>query len=164
MMPAKVTLDTNVVLEYLKNQQRASTVRRLLDMVATGDIDLAVTARIRDDVPRPPLADRLNDLAVLGIREEPSVTRLGSWVLGRDVLGSENFVGVSETATVELSADGTTPPDWRDWDHLHAHYLRKRDVFLTWDRRILDLAPRLRTEVGLSIMSPEDYLDSRGAA
>jgi hypothetical protein len=34
-------------------------------------------------------------------------------------------------------------PDWRDWDHLGAQMLQRRDVFLTWDKAILRLTTRL---------------------
>ena len=50
-------------------------------------------------------------------------------------------------------------PDWRDWDHLHAHYLRRRDVFLTWDGGILDCADELKGKLDIVVMRPEEYLE-----
>lgn len=61
-----------------------------------------------------------------------------------------------------LEHQGKTTPDWRDWDHLHAHHLSGRDVFLTWDRRILDVGAELRERLGIIVVQPEDYLATLG--
>ena len=45
-----------------------------------------------------------------------------------------------------------------DWDHIHGHYLKGRDVFLTWDRPLLDAAPELKAQLGIVVMKPEDFL------
>ena len=55
-----VILDTNLVIVYLKNDYKAIVVARLLELARTGQLNLAVTTRVHSDVPRPPLADRLN--------------------------------------------------------------------------------------------------------
>lgn len=59
-----------------------------------------------------------------------------------------------------LEGQGKTPPDWRDWEYLHAHYLSGRDLFLTWDRRILDCGPELKRRLDLVVMQPEQYFES----
>ena len=51
-------------------------------------------------------------------------------------------------------------PDWRDWQHVWGHYLKGRDVFLTWDRPILDAATELKSKLGIVVMKPEDLLSS----
>ena len=51
------------------------------------------------------------------------------------------------------------PPDWRDWDHLHGHYLAERDAFLTWDVAILKSGHQLQDMLGLTVMKPEDCLE-----
>jgi len=63
----KLTLDTNLLLEYWKQQKRMDVTEKLLSLARLGKIDLAVTARIREDIPRPPLADRINELPELQI-------------------------------------------------------------------------------------------------
>ena len=123
-----------------------------------------VTARARDDIPRPPLADRINELPELNISETGSVTRLNHWVLGRDMLGSDEFMACLQRIEGEFQRQGMSSPDWRDWDHLHAHYLLRRDVFLTWDKAILAAGGELQTALGALVMAPEAYLEARGCA
>ena len=152
------TLDTNLLLEYWKEQPKAAVVERLLDLAQNGQLDLAVTSRISADVPRPPLSERINDLPELEIREIGSVTRLGYWRLGVDRFPSEAFSALEHRITGDFRRRGINPPDVRDWDHLHGHFLAGRDAFLTWDKRILDVAPDLQNELGIVVMKPDDYL------
>lgn len=159
-MPS-LTLDTNLILEYWRQRERVAAVEELISLAEANLVDLAVTARIREDIPNPPLAERINQLDELEVVETGSVTRLGSWVLGRDYLGDETFVEFSERMEQILSERGHRPPDWRDWDHLHSHLLQGRDIFLTWDNQILELRQHLEAEFGIIVMSPEEYLESR---
>ena len=133
-------------------------MERLLLLAKEDKVDLAVTARIREDVPLSPLAQKLNELPELGINETGSVTRLGYWVLGRDMRGDEAFNDFWPTAQALAEQRGKKPPDWRDWDHLHAHYLLRRDIFLTWDEGIICLSDDLQTHFGVVVMKPEAYL------
>jgi len=57
-----------------------------------------------------------------------------------------------------FASRGQAPPDWRDWDHLHAHYLQDRDIFITWDGAILAIAADLQREFGIIVLPPETYL------
>lgn len=154
----RVTLDTNLPIEYLKAQEKSDVVERLLQLARDGLLDLAVTARIHEDVTHPPLSERIEALLGQDIQEIGSVTRLGYWELGRDMLGSDEFVETSAALDAGLERQGRRPPDWRDWDHIHAHYLAGRDVFLTWDKDVLSLEEQLRTRLGIIVMKPEDYL------
>lgn len=128
LMVDRLTLDTDVIRRWFDQDARVEAVRELIEL-SDGLIELAVTATVHQDVPRPPLSDRLSELPELGIAENGTVARLGSWVLGRDMLGSQGFVDWVEALGVE-------EPDWRDFDHLHAHMLQGRDYFLTWDSNI----------------------------
>jgi hypothetical protein len=162
--PDSLTLDTNIPVEYWKDQKRKAVVEQLLALAQRGEVSLMVTARIREDIPRDPLASRIDGLPELGIAEGPSVTRLGHWVLGRDMLGSDAFVQAEEEMSAEMRRRGQTPPDFRDWDHLHSHFLQGRDVFLTWDGLILCLRDELRERLGLRVLEPEEYLAGRAGA
>ena len=152
------TLDTNLLQEYWKNQARRATVERLIELARTGELSLAVTARVREDISTPPLSDLIETLDVIGVEEIGSVTRLGYWVLGRDMLGSDHFVQVSEDVKAAFQAAGRKAPDWRDWDHVHSHFLTGRDVFLTWDKAILGVGPELNKRLGIVVMVPEELL------
>ena len=154
MAVPKVSLDTSLVFEYWKRQSKAEVIKQLLKLAEEGAVELAITSRIRADIPHPPLADRINELSELNVLETGSVARLGSWVLGQDMLGRDDFANYWSTKEFL----GKKAPDWRDQDHLHTHYLMGRDVFLTWDRGILRLANDLNEEFGIVIMAPEDYL------
>ncbi len=86
-----VTLDTNVLMEWWKEQKKVEVVENLLTMGEQFEIDLAVTSRIRDDVFRPPLSDRINELPSLNVQEIGSVIRIGHWKVGVDAVGDTEF-------------------------------------------------------------------------
>ena len=134
-------------------------MKSLLDLATSGKVDLAVTARIHEDVPIEPLASRLNELPLLGISETGSVARVGHWVIGRDMLGDPGFDDYYMTACALAKQRGEEPPDWRDWDHLHSHFLQGRDYFLTWDKGILCLEQELRELFGIVVLLPEAALE-----
>lgn len=156
-----LTLDTNIPLEYWKDQARKGVVEQLLALARADGVSLMVTARIREDIPRDPLASEIDRLPELGITEGPSIARLDFWVLDRDMLGSDAFVEAEQEISEELRRTGHEPPGWCDWDHLHAHFLQDRDVFMTWDRGILRIRDALSERFGLRIMQPEEYLANR---
>jgi len=68
-MKTSLTLDTNLLMEYWRNRNRIQVVEQLLSLADEGSVDLAITSRIREDVPNPPLAQRINQLSELGIQE-----------------------------------------------------------------------------------------------
>ena len=153
-----LTLDTNLLFEYWQNGAKCKAVEELLLLAKQGKVDLAVTARIREDIPLPPLALKLNDLPEMSINETGSVARLDHWVLDRDMLGDKEFDDFWPRAQALAENRRSKPPDWRDWDHLHTHYLLRRDIFLTWDQGIICIAEDLRLRFQIVIMRPEEYL------
>ena len=159
----RLTLDTNLLQEYWREQDRRDVVARLLDLAASGEADLVVTARIAADIPDGPLADRLRELPEMRIGKIGGVFRLDYSVLGgTDMLGSEVFEMLRQRAEAELQRRGRTQmPDWRDWDHLQSHFIMRRDVFLTWDRRLLEAAGLLSVDLPITARTPEDFLSSR---
>ena len=158
----RLTLDTNLLQEYLRQQNRRDVVAQLFDMARVGEVELVVTARINEDMTGD-LAVKLDELMATGVVGQiGSITRLGYWILGRDMLASDEFIAAQEAADAELRRRGRAQvPDFRDWDHLHAHFLQGRDVFLTWDRRLLEAAEIVAGQLGTRAMKPEDYLASR---
>jgi len=69
IMKTSLTIDTNLLMEYWRNRNRMQVVEQLLSLADEGSVDLAITSRIREDVPNPPLAQRINQLSELGIQE-----------------------------------------------------------------------------------------------
>lgn len=158
----RLTFDTNLLQEYLRQQNRRDVVAQLFDMARVGEVELVVTARINEDMTGD-LAVKLDELMATGVVGQiGSITRLGYWVLGRDMLASDEFIAAQEAADAELRRRGRAQlPDFRDWDHLHAHFLQGRDVFLTWDRRLLEAAEIIAGRLATRTMKPGDYLASR---
>jgi hypothetical protein len=154
----RVTLDTSVLQEYWKDQAKRAVVERLLALAAMKDIDLAITARVREDIPDRPLASEIDALPEIGVHETGSVARFDYWVLDRDHLGSEEFEAFRLGLESARKEGDPRLPDWRDRDHLHAHMLQGRTVFLTWDVPILRLAKVLEDRFGVRVESPEDFL------
>jgi hypothetical protein len=106
------------LLEYWKNQAKRKAVERLLLLAKEGKVDLAVTARIREDIPQLPLAQKLNELQELSIDETSSVTRWDHWVLGRDMWGDEAFDDFPPTAQALAKQRGEKPP--KNWCKMEA--------------------------------------------
>ena len=161
-MPLTLTLDTNVLVELWWSRQNAPITQALLGLAEDGQVDLAITKRINADIPYPPLADRISSLPQLGVQEIGSVFRLDHSSLdGGDMLGSDEFLDVMASIDGELDRQGRKRrrPDWRDWDHLHGHFLKGRDIFLTWDGPILEVSSELQVRLGISIMNPQEFLD-----
>lgn len=162
----KLTLDTNVLTEYWKRREKWEIVENLLELAKLGKVDMAVTRRIRQDIPKPELSNRLNDLPELQIAETGSIVRYdGTWLLdGREMFGDNIFSDFLPTAQrlakQRLAKGHGKPPDERDWDHLHAHYLLQRDVFLTWDGGINCLSKELKDNFGINVSRPDEYLQT----
>ena len=153
------TLDTNVVRELWDERENASVVESLLKYAEHGQLDLAVTSRIEYDIPDPPLSKRINELPQIRVRIVASVVRVGYSRIGVDRIGSKRFLKVESILRDQLIAERRkNPPDWRDWDHLHGHYLEKRDVFLTFERAIRSIAYELRSKLDIVVMHPREFL------
>ena len=156
----KLTLDTVLLQDYWKQRPRKDAIEKLIQLAAVGRVELAVTARIREDIPNEPLAREIDRLSDLDVLETGSVTRLDYWVLGRDRLASDDFANY-ERELGDRAGHGDKIPDWRDLDHLHAHFLEGRDVFLTWDKAILGLSKELKARFAIVVLRPDEYLASR---
>lgn len=154
-----VTLDTNVVMEFWLERDKATTVENLLQLAQNTQLDIRVSARIRQDVPNPSLSDKIDELPDLGVKEMGSIIRTGCWTPGRDMPGSTRFQKVVDSLANEVNLRGENGPDWRDWDHIQAHYLTGRNFFLTWDKGIINAASNLKEKLGIVIMTPEEFLD-----
>jgi hypothetical protein len=161
--PDKLTLDTNVIQEHWKERPKRHAIEQLVGLAEHGLVDLAVSRYIRVDTPHEPLASRINDLATeLRVNGTGGLFTLGvSSLGGTDRLGSEEFDRFQASLAGWRPANGKVP-DQRDWDHLHTHFIHRRDAFLTWDRGVLELGKKLAdSPFRLVVMSPDAYLASR---
>jgi hypothetical protein len=74
-------LDTNLLQEYLRQQNRRAVVAQLFDMARAGEVEL-VTARVSEDMTGD-LAIKLDELISTGVVGQiGSITRLGFWIIG----------------------------------------------------------------------------------
>ena len=64
-MTPTLTIDTNLLMEYWKEQDKVSVVVSLLNVTKSAQAHLAITTRIEADVPRPPLVEKINDLPAI---------------------------------------------------------------------------------------------------
>ena len=84
-----VTLDTNMLVEFWRNQNRATVTESLLNLAESSQVDLAITSRINADIPLSPLANRINQLPELKVQQIGAVFRLHHSALdGGDMLDS----------------------------------------------------------------------------
>lgn len=158
--PPTVTLDTNVVIEWWDNQDKVEYVDKLLELGKKFEIDMAVTRRIRDDLLKRSSIAEINDLPNLLIDEIGAIIRINNWKPGTDIGGITEFVNFTESIETSDKFNHMSEkrqPDWRDWDHIHAHYRYGRNYFLTWDGGILHFQKEFE-EFGIKVMKPEDYL------
>ena len=155
-----ITLDTNEVI----NMKRG----KILDPWKLREkcpVDLAVTQRIRDDLSLNPSDERfLTDSFIIKI---PSIMRncfdskSNRFLLNPefDKPGSAEFLNVAESIIDSFKKTGKNLPQYLDFDHIHAHYLAGRGIFVTEDGDILKTRNQLR-DLGIRIMNFEELLSS----
>ena len=155
-----VTLDTNVFL----NMKRGETVD-LLEFRQKYPVDLAVTHRIQEDLDLRPCEDQF--LTDSYIRKIPSIMRCCFDSRSKRFLfnpefdkpGSTEFLKAAKSIIDDFfKQTGENPPEYQDWDHLHAHYLSGRDIFLTEDKKILKIKGRLKELLDIVVMKLEEFL------
>lgn len=159
----RVTLDTNLLIDYWKQRPRRSATERLIELATQERVDLAVTRYIRDDVPREPLAARINELHLLKIGETGGLFTIGFSALGGpDVLGSQEFLDHAWTIPVDWHPAKGSRPSEADLMHLHAHHAQGRDVFLTWDNALREAADTFFGDLKMRVEAPDDFLAGGG--
>ncbi len=157
-----LTLDTCVLFELWNSGSKARVVRRLLELTRRQAASVRATGRIYEDVFRPPLADEIANPPALGVGLMSSVVRPHYWRVGVDTAGSIEFAEAHEALTSR--EDRALHRDWKDWDHLHAHFVNGRDVFLTWDKKLQRYGGGLKDLLGIVVVSPEEYIRRADAA
>ena len=153
-----VTLDTNV---FCRMKQGAFLAPA--EIYKKCPVDLAVTQRIRDDLPFDSSDEQyLTDNC---IRKIPSIMRCcfdsksKRFLLNPeyDKPGCTEFLKMAESIIEGMKKNGGKPPEYLDWDHLHAHYISGRDIFVTEDSGILKIGSQLKV-LGMRVMRFEKLL------
>lgn len=153
-----VTLDTNVFLN-MKCGRMLSPV----ELRKICPVDLAISHRIQDDLPLKSSDEQF--LRDNYIRKIPSIMRFcfdsksQRFLLNSqfDKPGCTEFFKMAESIIDGLRKTGVNPPEYLDWDHLHAHYISGRDIFVTEDKKILKIGCQLKA-LGIRVMRFEELL------
>ena len=152
-----LTLDTNVFLKMKSGDLLTPT-----KLYQKCPMDLAVTQRIRDDIPFDDSVEQY--LTDNYLRIIPSIMRFSfdskseRFLLypGYDKPGCTEFVKLAESISNGIK-NRDKSPEYLDWDHLHAHYLSGRDIFVTEDQAILAIGRQLKV-LGIRVMRFEKLL------
>ena len=155
-----ITLDTNVILKMKRRE-----ILGPLKLREKCPLDLAVTQRIRDDLSLNPSDEQFLENSF--IRRIPSIMRNSYdsesklFLLNPefDKPGSTEFLQVAESIIEGLKHTGENPPEYLDFDHIHAHYMSGRDIFVTEDKKILKMSSKLK-DLGIRIMDFEELLST----
>lgn len=155
-----LTLDTDVIRDVWDDDDRRVPVERLIELADSGRVSLSVTRHIHQDIPRSPLAERINELPELSINRSAGVFQLDVSVLdGHDRLGSGRFEMWWNRRESRRSTSDPKLPGKNDSLHLHAHYLSGRDAFVTWDKAILRLREDLSSALGIVVLTPAEAVE-----
>ena len=153
-----ITLDTNILI-YMKSGNMLSPV----ELYNKCPMDIAVTHRIRDDLQINSSDEHF--IKNNYIRRIPSIMRScfdsksKRFLLNPefDKPGCTEFIKLAESIIDSFERTGEKPPEYLDWDHIHAHYISGRDIFVTEDNKILKVACKLK-ELGIRVMRFEELL------
>lgn len=167
-MAIKVTLDTNALIDYIDDNDRAHWTKQLLRWHDDGLIELGLSYRTLDSDTRRMDKDQQEemsrvvsdrDLEVLDSNFRFGVTGLG----GRNLLGDPTPADFREVVGEDPSdREDDEPLDFVDHDILRDHYREKRDVLLTWDASPKYFDERMRKryeeELGLVVRTPKQFV------
>lgn len=170
IIPLKLTLDTNCVINLLDGTTTTATsvevLNELMRLGLSNKLEIKITTRVEADLSRDENQQRkqemlriLNMFPVVGTIARLDVTRLD----GGDVVGG-NETNQLEAEVQRILFPGLSKADKRysnkqnDIDHLVGHSINKRDIFVTDDSGILGKAEELRSSPGIVVMRPDRAL------
>jgi hypothetical protein len=167
----KITLDTNCIINVRDTKSQTATsveqIQELLRASHQNALELAITTRVeadlyqdRDELRRAELLRALNEFPVIGGLLRWDTSR---WDNG-DLWAGEQEVKLAEEVE-RILFPGLKHDDKRysnkinDVDHLVAHHINKRDIFVTDDKRLLTRSPELQRALGIVVICPQDCLE-----
>lgn len=156
----KLTVDTNVLRDAVDPHRPGhATALQLLALHDAGECEIAVTTRLDVDVPRDPLRSTIESLPLVQDGPVGSLFRLDYSRIGDlDVLASDEQVQEVDDLLDMIfhGADKNSPRHRQriaDIDHLMAHKMNGRDMFVTNDKAILDRRAELARRFKITVMS-----------
>jgi hypothetical protein len=170
MAGPKVTLDTNAVINLFDSSSpTATSIEELTALIRhglSGKAEISITTRVEADIMQDKEPDRraemlrmINAMPVIGSIFPTDMSRLDHADTLTDI--SSGLVG-AEIQAILFPGLSTTDKRYsnkrNDIDHLTAHYINKRDIFVTDDRQILRKRDALADSVGIQIKRPGECL------
>ena len=164
----KITLDTTNIIDYFERDK--TYISPIIDLANLGKLDLAITTRVpidlmrdKDEFRRNAILEQLNrskEIRTIGapFRLDMSFLDSGDFVIGDD---EAKWIKEIETCLFPSLAMNSKRLDNKlcDCDHLAAHILSKRDVFLTTDNNYIDKMGRLNIIQPVSILTPREFIE-----
>jgi hypothetical protein len=165
MAGPKLTLDTNAMVNLFdSSSQTATSVDELAALIRyglSGKAEISITTRIEADIMQDKDPDRRAEM----LRVIDTMPVIGS--IFRTDMSRLDHADSSGLVAAEIQAilfPGLSTSDKRysnkrnDIDHLTAHYINKRDIFVTDDGQILRKRDALAQSAGIQIMRPGECL------
>jgi hypothetical protein len=155
----KVTIDTNIVRDYLDDTRPGHTVTvELFRLDEQNACELRVVSRIKADVPGGPLREQLERLEIF---KRPMIPTIGEWELSgwdEDIWPTEEQSKECD-AMLRLVFPGSDPAHpkqssrRKDIGHLLGHKLAKRDIFVSNDKAFTGQAVALLRNHSVEVMT-----------
>jgi hypothetical protein len=159
------TLDTSCVIAAVNGEPAASDVEQLVALEQSGQIELVITSGVEVDQRRASNERRqatLEWLAQAQILSVPGPFRFDmSTFDGPDVWGDDETADVDKVISTIVLPKGLQPENagrrMQDVHHLTAHYMAKRDVFVTLDDDdMIRRRGELKAKVGIVVATPSE--------
>lgn len=171
MAGPKLTLDTNAMVNLFDSSSPTATsvdeLAALIRYGLSGKAEISITTRVEADIMQDKDPDRraemlrvVDTMPVIGSIFRTDMSRLDH---AADTL-TDNSSGLVAAEIQAIVFPGLSTSDKRysnkryDIDHLTAHYINKRDIFVTDDGQILRKRDALAESVGIQIMRPGECL------
>ncbi len=160
-----ITIDANVLISAFRplETQNVNAIR-LLELARLGMVQLQITSRIENDIPRDPFRAQIE--AIPNLPKIGSVGRVGYTSIGNgDVIVDEtdNHM-LDELMSLIFPGASKTHKNFSnkvcDVDHLFAHSRTLAAVFVTNDGPVLKAAKELEARFAIRVMSLAFFLDS----
>jgi hypothetical protein len=166
----RFTLDTSCIIAAVKGEAAepaARDIEQLAELARSGQIEIAITSGFEVDQRRASDERRRANLEWLSrapILSVPGPLRFDmSTTDGPDVFIDDDTAEVDKAISTIVLPKGLQPENagkrMQDVHHLIAHYMAKRDVFVTSDDDDMikeRKRERLQSEVGIVVLSPSE--------
>ncbi len=165
----RVTIDQTVALAYLNPREDShEDAKRLFTLAREGEVEVASATSGRLVDARGDLREQLSEMFEReGVAETDPLPYPSDELFPSDDLfpseGVEELRRAWNAVAAEWKAKNRKPPEPADCLHVETHVRDARDVFITDDKRLLDMCYALRDEHGIAIeaMRLGEYLARR---